>query len=112
MATKTTYNTELDIWKTIEQLPKDQKIAVAKKILREEQGLILDFIGNGNGSNNIIQNSIVIQTSSESEKFSEQLLKKIDKVSPEILDELLIAIAKKIKDNSEQKLDKSKEVER
>ena len=90
-----------EIWKLIEQLPTEQKLIIGKRLLGENRGLTLVFNGNGNGSNNVIQNSLVIQTS-DSKELSDQLIEKIQNSSPEILDELLIAIAEQIKSSSEE----------
>ncbi len=89
-----------EIWKLIEQLPTEQKLIVGKRLLGENRGLTVVFNGNGNGSNNVIQNSLVIQTS-DSKELSDQLIEKIKNSSPEILDELLIAIAEQIKSHSD-----------
>ena len=90
-----------EIWKLIEQLPTEQKLIIGKRLLGENRGLTVVFNGNGNGSNNVIQNSLVIQTS-DSKELSDQLIEKIKNSSPEILDELLIAIAEQIKSHSEE----------
>ena len=90
-----------EIWQLIQQLPIEQKLIIGKRLLSEDRGLTVVFNGNGNGSNNLIQNSLVIQIG-DSTELSDQLLEKIKNVSPEILDELLIAIAEQIKSHSEE----------
>lgn len=84
----------------IEQLPLDEKLLLKKRLLGEYAGLTVVFNGNGNGNSNIIQSSLVIQTS-DSQEMSEHLFEKIKNISPEVLDDLLIAIATQIKSRSE-----------
>ncbi len=88
-----------EIWKLIEQLPLAQKLAIEKKLLGKNSEITLVF--NGTGSNNVIENSVVIQTS-QSKELADQITEQITTASPEILNDLLIAIAEQIKVNAEQ----------
>ena len=91
---------EISHW--LDRLSEEHKILIRKKLLNDEQGINIVLNGNGSGSNNVIQNSLVIQTGSSNEELSSLMIEKLDKVSPEILDDLLIAIAKQIKTRSEE----------
>lgn len=94
---------EISQW--LDQLSEEHKLLIRKKLLNDEQGINIVLNGNGSGSNNVIQNSLVIQTGGSNEELSSLMIEKLDKVSPEILDDLLIAIAKKIKARSEEDLE-------
>ena len=89
-----------EITRIIQQLPPEEKLILSKQLLGESQGITVVFNGNGNGNSNVIQNSVVVQTSG-SQEISEQLTEKIKNISPEVLDDLLIAIAMQIKSRSE-----------
>ena len=89
-----------EITRIIQQLPPEEKLILSKQLLGESQGIMVVFNGNGNGNSNVIQNSVVVQTSG-SQEISEQLTEKIKNISPEVLDDLLIAVAMQIKSRSE-----------
>lgn len=89
-----------EITRIIQQLPPEEKLTLTKRLLGENPGITVVFNGNGNGNSNVIQNSVVVQTSG-SQEISEQLTEKIKNISPEVLDDLLIAIAMQIKSRSE-----------
>ena len=86
---------------SLKELSPEQKLEIGKWLWREAEDLNIVFNGNGNGNGNVISNSVVIQVSDSSKEITEQLLEKIKVVSPEALEEFLIAIAHQIKSRAE-----------
>ena len=79
-----------DVVKQADQLPVEQRAELAKKLLGHNPGVVII------GGNNMISNSNVLQLNGSAEEISQQL----KNVSPEVLEELLKAIAMNIKDNN------------
>lgn len=79
-----------DVVERVDQLPVEQRAELAKKLLGHNPGVIII------GGNNMISNSNVLQLNGSAEDISQQL----KNVSPEVLEELLKAIAMNIKDNN------------
>ena len=99
----TSLMTEEQIWQLIEQLSPEQRLKIAKRILiGDPLGVNAVFNGNGNGSGTTVHSSIVIQISdSKSAEISQQLIEKVKEISPEALENLLVAIANQIKARAE-----------
>lgn len=77
------------------------KEAIIKEFLEEinkDTGATLVLSGNGNGSKNLILNSIVIQTTDN--ETSELILDKIKQLPSEAFEDVLLAIAGQIRDRN------------
>ena len=79
----------------------DDKEAVIKEFLEEIQqdtGATLVLNGNGNGSKNLIFNSIVLQTTDK--QTSDLILDKIKDLPSETFEDILLAIADQLRKRS------------
>lgn len=80
-----------DVVEQVDQLPVEQRTELARRLLGHGERIIII------GGNNMISNSNVLQLNGSAEEISKQL----KNVSPEILEELVKAIALSIsKDNN------------
>ncbi|NET90951.1 MAG: hypothetical protein F6K45_23135 [Kamptonema sp. SIO1D9] len=79
------------IWEKIENLPPVERIKLAQKFLGKDSGLTVVL-----GGQNVINNSFSLQLNSSTDEISEQL----KNIPPEVLGELLQAIAIRIRQDS------------
>ncbi|NJO96055.1 MAG: hypothetical protein HC764_08485 [Pleurocapsa sp. CRU_1_2] len=86
---------------TSPKMDEDNKEVIIKEFLEEinkDTGATLVLNGNGNGSKNLILNSIVIQTTDN--ETSELILDKIKQLPSEAFEDVLLAIAGQIRDRN------------
>lgn len=94
------------VWQEYKQLPSEQQLEIIKEILSKDSGFTGVFNVNCNGNTNSIHNSIVIQVSSSQEEKAEEILKKIQNISGETIEKILIAIAERIQTQANKSQEK------
>ncbi|NJN12218.1 MAG: hypothetical protein HC836_48330 [Richelia sp. RM2_1_2] len=79
--------------KRVEELPLEQRMELAQRAMGRNPGIVIL------GGNNMISNSNVLQLNGSAEDISKQL----KEISPEVIEELLRAIALDMKNKNSQK---------